>query len=63
MQAGQPVWDLLTSRLWATVELQVISLALALIIAIPLGIYSAVHQYSKFDYSFTTCLLYTSRCV
>ena len=54
VQAGRPVWDLLTSRLMATVELQVISLVLALLIAIPLGIYSAVNQYSKFDYSFTT---------
>jgi peptide/nickel transport system permease protein len=54
VQAGRPVWDLLTSRLWATVELQVISLVLSLAIAVPLGIYSAVHQYSKFDYVFTT---------
>ena len=53
VQAGRPVWDLLASRL-ATVELQVISLVLALVIAIPLGIYSAVNQYSKFDYTFTT---------
>ncbi len=54
VQAGRPVWDLLTSRIWATVELQVISLVLSLVIAIPLGIYSAVHQYSRFDYTFTT---------
>jgi len=54
VQAGRPVWDLLASRLWATVELQVISLVLSLAIAIPLGIYSAVRQYSKFDYTFTT---------
>ncbi|MBW7884753.1 MAG: ABC transporter permease [Caldilineaceae bacterium] len=54
VQAGRPVWDLLISRLGATVELQVISLTLALALAIPLGIYSAVHQYSRFDYTFTT---------
>ncbi|BAL99148.1 MULTISPECIES: ABC transporter permease [Caldilinea] len=54
VQAGRPVWDLLMSRLWATVELQVISLVLSLLIAVPLGIYSAVHQYSRFDYTFTT---------
>jgi peptide/nickel transport system permease protein len=38
----------------ATVELQVISLSLSLLIGIPLGIYSAVRQYSRFDYIFTT---------
>lgn len=54
VQAGRPVWDLLASRLWATMELQILSLVLSLAIAIPLGIYSAVHQYSKFDYTFTT---------
>jgi len=54
VQPGQPVWNLLMSRLGATVQLQVISLALALLIGIPLGIYSAVRQYSRFDYTFTT---------
>lgn len=54
VQPGQPVWNLLMSRLWATVELQVISIGLALLIGIPLGIYSAVHQYSRLDYTFTT---------
>ena len=54
VQAGQPVWGLLMSRLWATLELQIISLTLALLIGIPLGIYSAVKQYSRFDFTFTT---------
>jgi peptide/nickel transport system permease protein len=54
IQPGQPVWDLLMSRLGATVQLQVLSISLALIIGIPLGIYSAVRQYSRFDYAFTT---------
>ena len=54
VQAGQPVWGLLMSRLWATLELQIISLTLALVIGIPLGIYSAVKQYSRFDFTFTT---------
>jgi peptide/nickel transport system permease protein len=54
IQPGQPVWDLLMSRLGATVQLQVISITLALLIGIPLGIYSAVRQYSRFDYVFTT---------
>jgi peptide/nickel transport system permease protein len=54
IQAGQPVWDLVSSRLSATIELQIIHLVLAIIIAVPLGIYSAVRQYSKFDFTFTT---------
>jgi peptide/nickel transport system permease protein len=54
VQPGQPVWDLLMSRLGATLQLQIISLTLALLIGIPLGIYSAVKQYSRFDYTFTT---------
>ena len=54
IQPGQPVWGLLWSRMPATVELQVISLSFSLLIGIPLGIYSAVRQYSRFDYIFTT---------
>jgi peptide/nickel transport system permease protein len=54
VQPGQPVWDLLMSRLGATLQLQFISLGLALLIGIPLGIYSAVKQYSRFDFTFTT---------
>lgn len=54
VQPGQPVANLLWSRLPATLQLQVPSLLLALMIGIPLGIYSAVKQYSRFDYTFTT---------
>lgn len=54
VQQGQPVWDLLMSRLPATLQLQAIALSLALLIGIPLGIYSAVKQYSRFDFTFTT---------
>ena len=54
VQPGQPVWNLLMSRLGATLQLQLISIGLALLIGIPLGIYSAVKQYSRFDFTFTT---------
>jgi peptide/nickel transport system permease protein len=54
VQPGQPVWNLLMSRLPATLQLQAIALSLALMIGIPLGIYSAVKQYSRFDFTFTT---------
>ncbi len=54
VQPGQPVANLLWSRLPATLQLQIPALLLALMIGIPLGIYSAVKQYSRFDYAFTT---------
>jgi peptide/nickel transport system permease protein len=50
----RPVGDLILTRLPYTVELAGISFLLALIISIPLGIYQAVKQYSRFDYIFTT---------
>jgi len=54
VQRGRPVFGLLLSRLPATLELQIPALLLALLIGIPLGIFSAIRQYSKFDYGFTT---------
>jgi peptide/nickel transport system permease protein len=48
------VTELLRSRLKATLELMTISLLLSLLIGVPIGIYSAVKQYSRFDYFFTT---------
>jgi len=50
----RPVSDLILSRLPKTLQLSVTSLLLALAIGIPLGIYSAIKQYSRFDYAFTT---------
>jgi peptide/nickel transport system permease protein len=51
---GQPVSDQILSRLGATLELMITALALSLLIGVPIGIYSAVRQYSRFDYFFTT---------
>jgi peptide/nickel transport system permease protein len=48
------VTELLRSRLRATLQLMTISLVLSLLIGVPIGIYSAVKQYSRFDYFFTT---------
>jgi peptide/nickel transport system permease protein len=50
----QPVSEVIGSRLWYTVALMGISTLITLIIAIPIGIYSAVRQYSRFDYIMTT---------
>lgn len=41
----RPVWDVITERMAATLWLSVASLAFALVLALPLGIYSAVRQY------------------
>jgi peptide/nickel transport system permease protein len=50
----RPVSDLIASRVPKTLQLIGLETLLSLIIGIPLGIYSAVKQYSKFDYIFTT---------
>lgn len=50
----RPVSDLIESRLSKTLQLIGLETILSLVIGIPLGIYSAVRQYSKFDYIFTT---------
>lgn len=54
LNRDRPVTDLLLSRLPNTLQLGGISIVLALVLGIPLGIYSAIHQYSRFDYIFTT---------
>lgn len=54
VRQGAPVADELWSRLGPTLELMVSALALSLLIGVPIGIYSAVRQYSRFDYFFTT---------
>lgn len=50
----QPVWELITSHLGPTLLLMGVSLLVSLMIAIPAGIFSATHQYSKRDYTVVT---------
>jgi peptide/nickel transport system permease protein len=50
----RPVSDLLMSRLPKTVQLIGLSTLFSILIGVPLGVYSAVKQYSKFDYFFTS---------
>jgi peptide/nickel transport system permease protein len=50
----RPVSDLIASRLPKTLQLIGLETLLSLLIGIPLGIYSAVRQYSRFDYIFTS---------
>jgi len=51
---SQPVSELIMSRLGNTILLMSTAILLSLIVGIPIGIYSAVHQYSKMDYVATT---------
>ncbi len=48
-----PVTKVLGDRIWFTIILSVVTIALSYIIAIPIGIYSAMRQYSAGDYIFT----------
>lgn len=50
---GQPVLEIIQSRLGNTLILMGISLAVSIIIAVPIGVYSAIRQYSVIDYIVT----------
>ena len=49
----RPVVQMIGERVPATLQLTMASLILAIVIGIPLGVYSALHQYSKTDYALT----------
>lgn len=50
----RPVAELIMTRLPYTLTLMGASIGLAILIGVPIGIYSAVRQYSRFDYIMTT---------
>jgi peptide/nickel transport system permease protein len=50
----RPIWPDLTRVLGNTLQLVIAAELLAILLAIFIGVYSAVRQYSAFDYSFTT---------
>jgi peptide/nickel transport system permease protein len=54
LQTLQPIWPQMTRTMGHTLQFIVISEVLALILGIAVGIYSAIRQYSVFDYTFTT---------
>ena len=60
LAVNQPVTDLLKSRLGNTLILMTTATVVSLIIAIPIGIYSGVHQYSGTDYAVTTFAFFGS---
>jgi peptide/nickel transport system permease protein len=50
---NKPVGELIWENLGLTVAVSVITLVFTWIVAVPIGIYSAVRQYTVFDYLFT----------
>ena len=52
-QWNLPVAEVIGSRLGITVAISFATLVFVWMVAIPIGIYSATHQYSVFDYIFT----------
>ena len=50
---NQPVTELIGQRLLLTVTIALLTLVVTYVIAIPIGIYSATHQYSLTDYAAT----------
>jgi peptide/nickel transport system permease protein len=57
---GQPVIEIITSRLGNTITLMTTATAVSLLVAVPIGIYSAVNQYSRMDYAVTTFAFFGS---
>jgi ABC-type dipeptide/oligopeptide/nickel transport system permease component len=55
---GRPVASQIGAWSLTTLELQIISIVLAVIIGIPIGVYSAKHQYTKQDYAITTTAIF-----
>ncbi len=56
----QPVAQMIGSHLGPTLLLMGVSLIVSLLLSIPAGIYSAVHQYSKRDYAVVTASFFGS---
>lgn len=57
MRYGEPVTQLVAERLPATVELALASLLVAIVIALPIGVYSAIRHNSLWDHSGMTLAL------
>ena len=51
---SQPVTSLIKARLGNTMILMSLATLISIVIGIPIGIYSAIHQYSRTDYAVTT---------
>jgi ABC-type dipeptide/oligopeptide/nickel transport system permease component len=56
--SGRPVAQQIGAWALTTLELQVFALLLAIAIGIPVGVYSAKHQYSRSDYVITSAAIF-----
>lgn len=56
----RPVSTLVWARLPRTLQLMIASILLSIIIGVPLGVYSAIRQYSAFDYTVTSLAFFGS---
>ena len=54
---NQPVVDLILERIPSTLQITLTSLIIALIVGVGIGMFSALHQYSAFDYVFMVLAL------
>ena len=54
---NQPVSDLILQRIPSTLQITLTSLIIALIVGVGIGMFSALHQYSAFDYVFMVLAL------
>jgi peptide/nickel transport system permease protein len=52
--SNRPVKDEVSDRVWITLKIGILSCLFTVIVSIPLGILSAVKQYSALDYTVTT---------
>ena len=53
---NRPIWDVLKERIPVSLKLALTAIILAYLISIPLGIYSASHQYTQLDRTMTLVL-------
>jgi peptide/nickel transport system permease protein len=54
LQTFQPIWPDITRTAGHTLQVLIIAETLALVLGVAVGIFSAIRQYSFFDYTFTT---------
>ena len=60
LNRDRPVSDLIVGRLPKTLQLMALSLGISLLLGVPLGVISAVRQYSRFDYAVTSFAFFGS---
>ena len=56
--SGRPVISQIGPWTFTTLELQILALILAIVIGIPVGVFSSKHQYSKADYAITSTAIF-----